>query len=78
MAHKTGAGSTKNGRDSKSKRLGLKCTNNQLVNSGMILVRQRGIKIKPGLNIGCGKDFTLYSLIKGTVIFSKSNTINVF
>jgi len=59
MAHKKGAGSTKNGRDSKSKRLGVKNFGNHLVSKGSILVRQRGLTFKPGFNVGVGKDFTL-------------------
>jgi len=69
MAHKKGAGSTKNGRDSNSKRLGLKCTGGEIVFPGNILVRQRGMKIKPGKYVGCGKDFTLFSLVHGQVVF---------
>nr|YP_010444143.1 ribosomal protein L27 [Haramonas pauciplastida]YP_010444183.1 ribosomal protein L27 [Haramonas pauciplastida]UTE95029.1 ribosomal protein L27 [Haramonas pauciplastida]UTE95069.1 ribosomal protein L27 [Haramonas pauciplastida] len=71
MAHKKGAGSTKNGRDSTAKRLGVKCFGGHNVTTGKILVRQRGQKIKPGKNVGCGKDFTLYSLIDGEVSFKK-------
>lgn len=69
MAHKKGAGSTKNGRDSNSKRLGLKCTGGELMFAGNILVRQRGMKIKPGQYVGCGKDFTLFALVDGIVTF---------
>jgi len=69
MAHKKGAGSTKNGRDSNSKRLGLKCTGGELMSAGNILVRQKGMKIKPGKYVGCGKDFTLFALVDGIVIF---------
>ena len=69
MAHKKGAGSTKNGRDSNAKRLGVKRFGSQLVQAGSILVRQRGMKFKPGLNVGCGKDFTLFALTEGTVKF---------
>lgn len=76
MAHKMGAGSTKNNRDSNSKRLGLKCTGNQLVKPGMILVRQRGTQYKAGNFVGCGKDFTLYSLLKGKVHF-KNKIISI-
>lgn len=71
MAHKKGAGSTKNGRDSKSKRLGVKCYQNHKVNIGSILVRQRGLTIKPGENIGVGKDFTLYALKAGITMYQK-------
>nr|QYB19023.1 ribosomal protein L27 [Climaconeis cf. scalaris]QYB19130.1 ribosomal protein L27 [Climaconeis cf. scalaris] len=69
MAHKKGAGSTKNGRDSNSKRLGVKCFGGEKVYAGNILIRQRGMILKPGLNVGCGKDFTLFALIDGTVKF---------
>ena len=77
MAHKMGAGSTRNSRDSKSKRLGLKCSGKQKVKVGSILVRQRGTKIKPGQNVGCGKDHTLYALKQGTVNFTKNGFISV-
>nr|YP_009243934.1 ribosomal protein L27 [Sporolithon durum]AMK96176.1 ribosomal protein L27 [Sporolithon durum] len=69
MAHKKGSGSTKNGRDSKSKRLGVKKYGGQIVSSGNILVRQRGTKFKPGSNVGIGKDYTIFSLIDGKVKF---------
>jgi len=69
MAHKKGQGSSKNGRDSAGKRLGVKRYDNNIVNSGTILVRQRGTKIKPGYNVGIGKDHTLYAKIKGKVKF---------
>mmetsp|Transcript_37237 Transcript_37237/g.47849 ORF Transcript_37237/g.47849 Transcript_37237/m.47849 type:complete len:82 (+) Transcript_37237:372-617(+) len=71
MAHKKGAGSTKNGRDSVSKRLGVKCFHDHKVTKGSIIVRQRGLTIKPGENIGVGKDFTLYALENGQVKFKK-------
>ena len=67
MAHKKGAGSTKNGRDSNSKRLGVKMFGGQVAKAGNIIVRQRGAIIKPGKNVGCGKDFTLFALVNGTV-----------
>nr|YP_010595119.1 ribosomal protein L27 [Paralia sulcata]WAJ57854.1 ribosomal protein L27 [Paralia sulcata] len=73
MAHKKGAGSTKNGRDSNSKRLGVKRFGGHVVKAGNILVRQRGMKFKPGRNVGCGKDFTLFALIDGTVKFDYQN-----
>lgn len=73
MAHKKGAGSTKNGRDSNSNRLGVKRFGGQIVKAGNILVRQRGMKFKPGRNVGCGKDFTLFALIDGTVKFDYQN-----
>lgn len=69
MAHKKGSGSTKNGRDSKSKNLGLKKSGGHYVQAGSILVRQRGTKIKAGKNVGLGKDYTLFSLIEGKVMF---------
>lgn len=69
MAHKKGAGSTKNGRDSNSNRLGVKRFGGETVRAGNILIRQRGMKFKPGLNVGCGKDFTLFALTNGTVEF---------
>ena len=71
MAHKKGMGSTKNGRDSESKRLGPKRADGQYVLAGNILVRQRGTKIHPGANVGKGKDDTLYSLVDGTVRFER-------
>ena len=71
MAHKKGMGSTKNGRDSKSKRLGAKRADGQYVLAGNILVRQRGTKIHPGLNVGKGKDDTLFSTVDGTVRFER-------
>lgn len=74
MAHKKGAGSTKNGRDSKSKRLGVKCFHGHQVKAGNILIRQRGLTFKPGDNVGIGKDYTLYALKEGMVYFKKSNT----
>ncbi len=69
MAHKTGGGSTRNGRDSKSKRLGVKRYAGQAVISGNILVRQRGTRIKPGLNVGVGRDHTLFAVADGEVMF---------
>ena len=73
MAHKKGAGSTKNGRDSNAKRLGVKRFGGEQVRAGNILVRQRGTKFKPGLNVGCGKDFTLFALTDGSVKFDYEN-----
>lgn len=69
MAHKKGGGSTKNGRDSNSKRLGVKCFDTTLVSAGSIIVRQRGTKIRPGNNVGMGRDHTLFALIDGKVKF---------
>lgn len=71
MAHKKGVGSTKNGRDSESKRLGVKRADGQFVLAGNILVRQRGTKIHPGENVGKGSDDTLFALIDGTVKFER-------
>ena len=71
MAHKKGVGSTKNGRDSESKRLGVKRADGQFVLAGNILVRQRGTHIHPGENVGRGKDDTLFALVDGTVEFHK-------
>lgn len=71
MAHKKGGGSTRNGRDSQSKRLGVKRYGGQLIKGGTIIVRQRGTKIHPGLNVGCGRDFTLFALIDGFVTFER-------
>lgn len=67
MAHKKGGGSSRNGRDSKSKRWGVKVYAGQTVNAGNILVRQVGQTIAPGHNVGCGKDYTLFALIDGEV-----------
>ncbi len=77
MAHKMGAGSTKNNRDSKSKRLGIKCIGNQKVKKGAILVRQRGTKFKAGKNVGCGRDHTLYALEDGLLNFTRLGFLNI-
>ena len=81
MAHKKGAGSTKNGRDSNAKRLGVKKFGGEKVRAGNILIRQRGMKFQPGLNVGCGKDFTLFALKDGIIFFDyqegKKKRINV-
>jgi large subunit ribosomal protein L27 len=77
MAHKMGAGSTKNTRDSQAKRLGVKCNGNQEVKNGFILVRQRGTKFKPGIKVGCGRDHTLYALSDGIVNFTSSGFVNI-
>ena len=71
MAHKKGVGSSKNGRESESKRLGVKIWGGQKVIAGNIIVRQRGTKHNPGLNVGIGKDDTLYALVDGVVNFRK-------
>lgn len=71
MAHKKGTGSTRNGRDSNSKRLGVKRYGGQTVTAGSILVRQRGTKVHPGNNVGLGKDDTLFALVDGVVKFER-------
>ena len=71
MAHKKAGGSSKNGRDSNSKRLGVKRFGGQLVKPGEIIIRQRGTNTHPGLNVGMGKDHTLFALVDGTVEFRK-------
>ena len=73
MAHKKGMGSTRNGRDSESKRLGPKRADGQFVLAGNILVRQRGTRIHPGVNMGIGGDDTLYALVDGTVKFERKD-----
>ncbi len=69
MAHKKAGGSSRNGRDSESKRLGVKRFGSELVQAGNILVRQRGTRFHPGVNVGCGKDHTLFAKIEGKVAF---------
>ena len=71
MAHKKGMGSTKNGRDSESKRLGAKRADGQFVLAGNILYRQRGTKIHPGTNVGCGKNYNLFALVDGVVRYER-------
>ena len=71
MAHKKGAGSSRNGRESESKRLGIKLFGGQSAKAGNIIVRQRGTKHHPGVNVGIGKDHTLFALVNGTVKFDK-------
>ncbi|TET17346.1 MAG: 50S ribosomal protein L27 [Dehalococcoidia bacterium] len=73
MAHKKGGGSTRYGRDSQAKRLGVKRYAGQSVNAGTILVRQRGTRIHPGNNVGVGRDYTLYALIDGVVKFEPTS-----
>lgn len=73
MAHKKSGGSAKNGRDSQSKRLGVKRFDGQIVRPGTIIVRQRGTRVHPGLNVGMGRDFTIYSLVEGRVKFAPYN-----
>ena len=77
FAHKKGGGSTKNGRDSQSKRLGVKAYAGEFVTAGSIILRQRGTKVYPGANVGLGKDYTLFALKEGKVVFEKSNGKNV-
>ena len=71
MAHKKGVGSSKNGRESESKRLGVKIFGGQAAKAGSIIVRQRGTQHHPGTNVGMGKDHTLFALVEGTVVFTK-------
>jgi len=70
MAHKKGGGTTRNGRDSESKRLGVKVYGGQAINAGGIIVRQRGTRVHPGENVGIGKDHTLFALVDGKVQFA--------
>jgi large subunit ribosomal protein L27 len=73
MAHKKGGGSSRNGRDSNSQRLGVKRFDGQVINAGTIIVRQRGTRVHPGNNVGVGRDHTLYALIDGRVKFEPYN-----
>ena len=73
MAHKKGGGSTHCGRDSHSQRLGVKRFGGEAVNAGTIIVRQRGTKVKPGVNVGVGRDHTLFALVTGSVAFSDAS-----
>lgn len=78
MAHKKGQGSSTNGRDSVSKRLGVKCFGGELVLPGSIIIRQRGTRFHPGRNVGLGRDYTIYSLVKGHVNFDRQGSrVNV-
>jgi large subunit ribosomal protein L27 len=70
MAHKKGVSSSRNGRDSNSQRLGVKRYDGELITPGTIIVRQRGTQVHPGLNVGLGRDHTLYALVEGTVKFA--------
>jgi large subunit ribosomal protein L27 len=76
MAHKKAGGSTRNGRDSESKRLGVKRFGGEVVKAGNILVRQRGTHFHPGLNVGCGRDHTLFALVDGNVKFERKGSRN--
>lgn len=78
MASKKGAGSSRNGRDSQSQRLGVKAFGGQLVTGGTIIVRQRGTRIQPGENVGVGKDFTLYARIAGLIEFRDRGRMGKF
>jgi len=78
MAHKKGLGSSRNGRDSNAQRLGVKAFGGQLVPGGSIIVRQRGTRIKPGLNVGRGKDDTLFAKITGVIEFKDRGTLGKF
>jgi large subunit ribosomal protein L27 len=69
MAHKKGGGSTRNGRDSQSKRLGVKRFDGEMVTAGSIIVRQRGTQVRPGINVGLGRDYTLFATVDGYVKF---------
>lgn len=77
MAHKKGQGSTRNGRDSNPKYLGVKRFGGEKVRNGAILVRQRGTHFRPGRNVGCGRDYTLYAKADGVVHFSTSKRISI-
>jgi large subunit ribosomal protein L27 len=70
MAQKKGGGSTRNGRDSEAKRLGVKAYGGEVINAGSIIVRQRGTRFHPGVNVGMGKDHTLFALTEGRVLFA--------
>ena len=82
MAHKKAGGSSRNGRDSNSKRLGVKAYGGELIEAGSIIVRQRGTQVHPGVNVGIGKDHTLFAMVAGTVEFAikgpaRKKTVNV-
>ena len=77
MAHTKGQGSTKNGRDSNAQRLGLKAAGGQFVTAGSIIIRQRGTRFKPGLNVGIGRDDTLFALQDGIVTFPKPRLVSI-
>lgn len=78
MAHKKGAGSSRNGRDSQSKRLGVKLFGGQTATAGSIIVRQRGTRHNPGLNVGLGKDHTLFALTDGEIEFKKRKDDKIY
>jgi large subunit ribosomal protein L27 len=77
MAHKKGLGSSRNGRDSQSKRLGVKTFGGQFVKAGSIIVRQRGTQFKPGLNVSIGRDHTIFALKDGKVSFTAARSVNI-
>jgi len=77
MAHKKGLGSSRNGRDSKGRRLGVKFFGGQFVKTGSIILRQRGTKFRPGINVGRGRDDSLFALRDGIVQFKKPKTVNI-
>jgi len=76
MAQKKGGGSTRNGRDSEAKRLGVKAYGGQRISAGSIIVRQRGTRVHPGVNVGVGKDHTLFALVDGKVQFAVKGKLN--
>ena len=76
MAQKKGGGSTRNGRDSQPKMLGVKAFGGELISAGSIIVRQRGTKFHPGVNVGLGKDHTLFALVEGHVTFAVKGSMN--
>ena len=76
MAHKKGGGSTRNGRDSQPKMLGVKAFGGQVISAGSIIVRQRGTRFHPGTNVGVGKDHTLFALVDGQVVFAIKGALN--
>ncbi len=76
MAHKKAGGSSRNGRDSESKRLGVKLYGGQLARAGNIIIRQRGTKFHPGRNVGCGVDYTLFAKVDGQVVFETKGPLN--
>lgn len=76
MAHKKAGGSTRNGRDSHSKRLGIKRFGSETVKAGNIIVRQRGTRFHPGVNVGCGRDHTLFATVDGMVVFEQKGPRN--
>jgi len=78
MAHKKGQGSTRNGRDSNPKYLGVKAFGGQFVKAGSIIVRQRGTKFHPGKNVGMGRDYTLFALVDGYVKFESRRRVSVY